>query len=84
MFSDILNSVLIHESTVKAAIEWVEYELNRIYGKKVPVPSLDGEAERMLSDRLGKKWKMNHKVKVNINIIGNGKKYISVNIKKWN
>jgi hypothetical protein len=86
MFNDILNKdITIHKSIVDAAIEWVEYELNRIYSSKTAlnVSSLQGEAEKMLSDRLGTNWKKNHKVEIMINLLSPGKKDISVKIKKW-
>jgi len=84
MFNDILDSRPIPKEIVKAAREWVEYELNRVYGKRNPiyVPSLQGEAERMLTYRLGKKWKMKHKVEIRVNG-ANGRRDITVIIKDW-
>ena len=84
MFSDILDARPIPEDIVEAAREWAEYELNRIYGKKTSlyVPSLQGEAERMLKDRLGKEWKKYHKVEVSVSSI-NGTRNIKVDIKEW-
>jgi len=81
MFNDILDSRPIPKEIVNAAREWVEYELNRIYGKQTAlyVPSLQGEAERMLTSRLGKKWKMNHKVEIRVSSGRN----ITVIIKDW-
>ena len=85
MFDDIMDAnVSVHPDIESAAVEWVEYELNRIYGEKTSlyVPSLIGEAERMLTDRLGKKWKKNHKITIDINR-KNGDKEIKVRLKWW-
>lgn len=86
MFNDIMDAnVSVHPDIEKAAVEWVEYELNRIYGKKtsIYVPSLVGEAERMLTDRLGKKWKKNHKITIDIGKNGNEEREIKVKLKWW-
>ena len=84
MFNDILDSKPIPEDIVKAAKEWVEYELTRIYGKKIPlyIPSLQGEAERMLADRLGRNWKKYHKIGIRVSR-DDGVTNIKVDIKEW-
>jgi len=81
MFNDILDSRPIPRAIVEAAIEWVEYELNRIYSRKstLYVPSLSNEAKRMLSDRLGYKWLNQHTINIIIDI---GTKRISVEVGK--
>ncbi len=78
-------NVPVHPDIERGAVEWVEYELNRIYGKKTSlnVSSLQGEAERMLKDRLGNKWKKNHKIIVRVEINLPGLKDIKVDLKWW-
>jgi len=85
MFDDIINAKIpVHPEIEKGAIEWVEYELTRIYGKKIPiyVPSLVGEAERMLADRLGKRWRKDHGIEIKLEDSLNGGRNIKVKIFK--
>lgn len=86
MFDDIIDAKIpVHREIENAAVEWVEYELTRIYGKKNPiyVPSLIGEAERMLTDRLGKRWRFTHAIGIKVGLEPNGtNKNIKVEISK--
>jgi hypothetical protein len=86
MFDDIIDAKIpVHSEIERRAVEWAEYELNRIYGNKYSlyVPSLQGEAVRMLTDRLGKNWRKYHKIDITVSSGKDGYRYdIKIKISK--
>ena len=76
MFDDIMDAKIpIHPDIMEAAIEWVEYELERIIKKRasVHIGGVNNEAKEMLKERLGKFWWKEYEASIDVEAIKDGK-----------
>lgn len=77
MFDDIMDAKIpIHISKMEAAVEWAEYELQRMINKRqsLMIDGINNEMKDMLKDRLGKFWWREYEASIDVESIKDGKK----------